>query len=49
MCVGVIRFVDETRWHDLISEKEWVATNAKLSIVLQPYAIVWLMPFREIK
>jgi sucrose phosphorylase len=41
--------VEETRWHDLIGQKEWVATNAKLSIVLQPYDIVWLKPYSEME
>lgn len=34
----------ETRWYDLINEKEWAAKNKKLSITLQPYDVVWLRP-----
>ncbi len=41
--------VEETRWYDLINGKEWVATNAKLSIVLQPYDVVWLKPYSEME
>ncbi len=47
--VGFIGFVEQTRWYDLIREKEWIATNTKLSIVLQPYDVVWLKPYSEME
>jgi len=37
----------ETRWYDLINEKEWAAKNKKLSITLQPYDVVWLRPIKR--
>ncbi len=41
--------VGETRWYDLIGEKEWVAENRKLSITLQPYDVIWLKPYAEME
>jgi len=41
--------VDETRWYDLIGEKEWVAGKRKLSITLQPYDVIWLRPYGELE
>jgi sucrose phosphorylase len=40
--------LEETRWHDLLSEKEWKAENKKLSVTLQPYDIIWLKPSSEL-
>ncbi len=36
--------VQETRWYDLIGEKEWIVENEKLSVTLEPYDVVWLKP-----
>jgi hypothetical protein len=36
--------VQETRWHDLIGEKEWIVENERLSVTLEPYEVVWLKP-----
>ena len=41
--------LEETRWYDLVNEKEWKAENSSLSITLQPYDVMWLKPFSEIK
>lgn len=41
--------IKEKRWYDLVGEKEWKAGNDKLSVTLQPYQIIWLKPFSEIK
>ncbi len=41
--------VDETRWYDLLSDKEWAVENKKLSITLEPYGVMWLMPFFQYK
>ena len=35
--------VAQTRWYDLIGEKEWIVENDKLSITLQPYDVMWLI------
>ena len=40
--------VQETRWHDLLSEKEWKAEGKELSITLQPYDVIWLKPSSEL-
>ncbi|MEA3478761.1 MAG: hypothetical protein U9R60_11315 [Bacteroidota bacterium] len=34
--------VEQTRWHDLLGEKEWAVDNEKLTVVLQPFDVVWL-------
>jgi sucrose phosphorylase len=36
--------VEQTRWYDLIGEKEWIVENDKLSITLRPYNVMWLNP-----
>jgi sucrose phosphorylase len=40
--------LEETRWCNLLSEKEWNAENGKLSISLQPYDVMWLKPLSEL-
>ncbi len=34
--------LEQTRWHDLLGEKEWAVDNEKLTIDLQPFNVVWL-------
>lgn len=34
--------IEETRWLDLISGKQWQTENHNLSVTLDPYAVVWL-------
>jgi hypothetical protein len=34
----------EGRWQDLLSEKEVSAKKDRLSISLQPYDVLWLVP-----
>ena len=41
--------MEETRWYDLLSEKEWMAEDKKLSLTFKPYDIIWLKPFSEVK
>ena len=36
----------ETRWYDLINEKEWVVDNERLTVELQPYDVIWLKPIK---
>ena len=36
--------VQETEWHDLLSDGNWEAQEGKLSIALEPYDMVWMMP-----
>jgi len=37
----------DTKWRDLISEKEWKVERDQLSITMHPYDVIWLMPVRE--
>jgi sucrose phosphorylase len=41
--------LEETRWYDLVNEKEWESENSTLSITLQPYDVMWLKPLSELK
>ena len=41
--------VEETRWYDLLGEKEWTAKNARLSVTFQPYDVIWLKPQSEVE
>ena len=37
----------ETQWRDLITEKEWTVEGDQLSIMMQPYDVIWLVPVGE--
>jgi sucrose phosphorylase len=39
--------VRESRWYDLIHEREWTAREGKLSLSMEPYDVFWLKPFSE--
>ena len=41
--------VEETRWYDLIGEKDWIAKDNKITVTLQPYDVIWLKPFKELR
>jgi sucrose phosphorylase len=41
--------VPETRWYDLIGEKDWIAEQNKITVRLQPYDVIWLKPQSETK
>ena len=34
-------------WNDLLSDQQLTLTNGRLSIDLEPYAVVWLTPSAE--
>jgi sucrose phosphorylase len=40
--------IQETRWYDLLAEKDWIAEKNKLSVILEPYDVIWLKPFSEL-
>ncbi|KAA3595879.1 MAG: sugar phosphorylase [Candidatus Scalindua sp. AMX11] len=39
--------VGATRWYDLVSKREWSSVNKNLEILMEPYDIIWLLPFHE--
>ena len=39
--------VRESRWRDLVSQKEWMAVGDTLSIAFGPYDVIWLVPAGE--
>ncbi len=41
--------IDEAHWYDLYGKRGWMAKNQKLEVTLQPYDVVWLMPFAELE
>jgi sucrose phosphorylase len=40
---------EDTYWYDLVGKKGWRVHEQKLNLVLQPYDIVWLIPFVELE
>ena len=40
---------DDTYWYDLVGKRGWRVQEQKLTLVLQPYDIVWLIPFVELE
>jgi sucrose phosphorylase len=41
--------VDEAHWYDLFGKRGWVAKGNKLDVPLQPYDVIWLIPFVELE
>jgi sucrose phosphorylase len=41
--------VDEAHWYDLYGKRGWVAKGNKLDLPLQPYDVIWLIPFVELE
>ncbi len=40
---------DDNYWYDLIGNRGWRVRQQKLSLTLQPYDVVWLVPFMELE
>ena len=36
-------------WYDLIGNRGWKVEQRKISLVLQPYDVVWLVPYQELE
>lgn len=41
--------VEETQWYDLVCKRGWMAQEQTLKLTLQPYDVVWLIPFVELE
>ncbi len=41
--------VAETQWYDLVRQRGWIAQDQTLKLSLQPYDVVWLIPFVELE
>ena len=41
--------VKETQWYDLVRQRGWIAQDQTLKMSLQPYDVVWLIPFVELE
>ena len=41
--------VEETQWYDLVRQRGWIAQAQTLNLTLQPYDVVWLIPFVELE
>jgi len=41
--------VEEYYWYDLVGKRGWIAKDGKLDVTLQPYDVVWLIPFAELE
>ena len=40
---------DDTYWYDLVGKRGWRVQQQKLTLVLQPYDLIWLIPFVELE
>ncbi len=40
---------EDNYWYDLIGKRGWGVQQDKISLVLQPYDIVWLIPYMELE
>jgi hypothetical protein len=41
--------IEEEVWWDLLGEKHWEVQGSKVSVLLQPYDVVWLKPVTEVE
>jgi hypothetical protein len=41
--------IQETRWFDILAEKDWIAEKDKISATLEPYDVMWLKPYSEFR
>jgi sucrose phosphorylase len=41
--------LDWKNWYDLVGKRGWRAKSKRLTVVLQPYDVVWLIPFAELE
>lgn len=41
--------VEETQWYGLVRQRGWMAEAQTLKLTLQPYDVVWLIPFVELE
>ena len=41
--------IEEKRWYDLLSGKEWAAETNHLPVHLKPYDVIWLKPLNELE
>ena len=39
--------VEDTRWHDIVAEKDHEALQGKLVLIMEPYYVLWLITARE--
>lgn len=39
----------QSQWYDLVSGRGWMARDSHLTVDLQPYDVLWLMPFSELE
>ena len=40
--------IQETRWYDLLAEKDCMVENNKIRATLEPYDVIWLQPKRAL-
>lgn len=41
--------LEQSQWYDLVSGRGWMARDSHLIVDLQPYDVLWLMPFNELE
>ncbi len=40
---------EDNYWYDLVNKRGWRVQQQKISLILQPYDVVWLIPFVELE
>ncbi|MDJ0576326.1 MAG: alpha-amylase family glycosyl hydrolase [Xenococcaceae cyanobacterium MO_234.B1] len=40
---------EDNYWYDLVGKRGWRVQQEKISLILQPYDVVWLIPFVELE
>jgi sucrose phosphorylase len=40
---------EDNYWYDLVGKRGWRVQQQKISLILQPYDVVWLIPFVELE
>ncbi|MCC6861768.1 MAG: hypothetical protein IT158_24570 [Bryobacterales bacterium] len=41
--------LEEATWFDLVAGRGWMANGGKLTVLMQPYDVMWLTPFAELE
>ncbi len=41
--------IEAKHWYDLVGRRGWMAKDQQLTVMLQPYDVVWLIPFVELE
>ncbi|MDJ0903690.1 MAG: alpha-amylase family glycosyl hydrolase [Xenococcus sp. MO_188.B8] len=46
---AINKILDSSYWYDLVGNRGWKVQHQKISLVVQPYEVIWLMPDKELE